>query len=493
MMAVSLYTSRIVLNTLGASDFGLYNVVGGIVTLFAFINATMATSTQRFLNFEKGTNNVLKLQKIFGTSLYIHTIIATAVFIFAETFGLWFLNAKLNIPGDRMVAANWVFQFSVLTFVASITTVPYYAAIIANEKMSAFAYISILEVVLKLVIVYCLQLFLFDKLILYAILMFAVTFIIRMIYKGYSKKQFAECQSKMTRDKELFKMMMSFSSWTVLSSLSIVLKNQGISIILNLFFGTVVNAAQGIAVQINNTVSGFAANFTQAVNPQIVKRYAAGETDSMTKLMLYSSKFAFFLILLISLPIIIETDAILKLWLKNVPEFTIIFVRLVLILSLVESFSSPLATAQGATGKVKTYHLTLSSLGLLNLPVSFALLHFGFQPYYTLLVSIVISSIIGIARVLFLRKSIGLSLRLFGRDVFLRAALVLLISLPIPLYLHSYMSRSLSHSFLICFVTGVMVILSVYFFGVRKDERLAFVRGIKNKLNRKATKNSLVS
>lgn len=486
-MGVSLYTARIVLQTLGVSDYGLYSVVGGVVTLFAFLSGTMASSTQRFLNFEQGKADSAGLKKVFSTSLYIHILIALVVFLFAQTFGLWFLNNRLNIPSGRVMAANWVFQFSIFSFVFTIINAPYNAAIIANERMTAFAYISGVDVVLKLLIVFLLQYFLLDKLILYAFLVFCVTLVIRIVVRTYSRKNFEECRVGVSRDDVYFKKMIGFSGWTMLSGVSIVLRNQGIAVVLNLFFGTIVNAAQGIAMQISNVVATFAKNFTQAVNPQIVKQYASGDLDGMKKLLIVSTKMSFFLILLISLPIYIEAPFILKFWLGEVPDYTVTFVRLVLIQALVESYANPVATAQSATGKVKNYHLVLSTVGLLNLPVSYWLLSIGFEPQTTVVVAIGLSALISVIRILFLRKSIGFSIWDFFAGVVARSAAVICLAIPLPSYLYFSLTESFLNFIIIVACACLTVLSSIYLAGLTNKERVFINNVLFKKLIRKVS------
>lgn len=487
-MGVSLYTARVVLQTLGVSDYGLNTVVGGVVTMFSFLSGTMSSATQRFLNFEQGTNNESSLQKVFSTSLYIHYLIAIVVFVLAETAGLWFLNTKLNIPEGREVAANWVYQFSILSFVMTIINVPYNAAIIANERMTAFAYISVVDVVLKLLIVYLLQLFFIDKLILYGFLTFCVTFVVRTTVKYYSRKHFAECRVGVAKDDTYFKKMLGFSGWTMLSSVSIVLRNQGIAVVLNMFFGTIVNAAQGISNQINTVVTTFARNFTQAVNPQIVKQYAAGDLKGMKKLLVTSTKMSFFLILLISLPIFIEAPYLLKLWLGEVPEHAVIFVRLVMVKALIESYANPVATAQSATGKVKNYHLSLSIIGLLNLPISYWMLANGFEPESTVEVAIYLSAIISIVRVMFLRKSIGFKFSDFFMGVLVPSAIVIVLAVPLPGYLYFNLEHNTINFVIKVLCTIITVLLAIYLVGLSKQERTflntIFTKKIFGKLKR---------
>lgn len=479
---VSLYTSRIVLDALGASDFGLYSVVGGVVLLLGFLNTTMVTATQRFLNFEKGADDPARLRRVFGTSLLIHMLMAAVILLAAETAGLWLLNTQLNIEAGRTGAANWVYQCAILAFLVTTVTAPYNAAIVANERMTAFAYVSLLDVALRLAAASLLQVVGTDKLEAYALLMLAASGTVAVVYMLYARRQFPECRTGPGKDPALFREMLSFSGWTVTSNLSVILRTQGIAIILNVFFGTLVNAALGIAMQVNMALRSFSANFTQALNPQIVKSYAAGELERMRSLVLTGCRLSFFLVLLFSLPALIETETILRLWLTNVPPHTTAFVRLILVQSLVESFASVLAAAQGATGNVKRYHLTLSTIGLMNIPVSYLLLKAGFAPYAVLGVAIVFSAVIGVSRVLFLRKSIGLPMDAFFATVLARCLAVGLLSPVIPLGMHFLMEASLSASLAVCAAACLSVLVAVALVGVSGSERKLLVRMVRGKL-----------
>lgn len=331
MMAISLYTSRIILNTLGVEDYGIYNVVGGVVAMFGFINSSMSSATQRYITFALGKGNFTNLQKVFSTTLQIHVLIAVIILILGETIGLWFMNEKMQIPTNRMDAAFWVLQCSILSTIVMIISVPYNADIIAHEKMSAFAYISILEAVLKLAIVYILLIGSFDKLILYAFLLLAVQILIRFCYSLYCNKHFKETKYKHVWDKTLFKEMTEFAGWSIFGNLSGVLFGQGLNMLLNVFFGPVVNAARAIALQVQCAIQQFVNSFQMALNPQITKTYARGELEEMHKLMFRSARFSFYLLFFLSLPVLFETNFILTIWLKTVPENTVIFLRIMIV------------------------------------------------------------------------------------------------------------------------------------------------------------------
>lgn len=485
-LVVSLYTSRVVLNTLGVDDYGVYSVVGGIVVILGFLNGAMASATQRYLNFELGKNDFQRLQKVFSTSLIIHVLVAVAVLIIAETIGLWYLNTFMNIAENRMTAANWVYQFSVAAFLVNILSVPYNATIIAHEKMSAFAYISIFEVFLRLVIVYLLVLSPFDKLIFYAFLIFLVGVIIRIIYGIYCKRHFAECTVKWVNvDKPLMKDMMSFSSWVIIGNLSFIVHTQGIALVLNAFFGVVLNAASGIANQVNGAVQSFISNFLTAMNPQIVKTYASEEYNEMHKLLIRGCQLAFYMAAFFVIPLAIEAPIILKVWLKIVPDYTIIFVRLVLLITLLNSFSGILATAKGATGNIKKYQITLTSIGIAHLPLAIIAFYLGYPPQSAMYIYLTLIIIMQVVRIWFVCRSIGLGLSRFYREVVLRCLLVLILSAPIPILLHNIFISSFATAFGNCVIACCCVSVSALYCGFNRKDRKRIQQIIMTKLSLK--------
>ena len=381
-MVVSLYTSRVVLNTLGVEDYGIQNVVGGFVTMFSIISSSLSSSVSRFLTFELGKGDINRLKRVFSTSMIIHIGLVIIVVIAAETIGIWFVNHKMVIPPERMCAANWVFQASVATFCFGLLSTPYNASIISHEHMGAFAYIGILEVCLKLGII----LFVahspwnFDRLIVYSLLLLAVSISIRYAYWMYCRKHFEECRIQLSYDKQYFKEMGAFAGWNFIGCTAGLLKDQGINILLNLFYGPIVNAARGIAVIVSNSVSGFANNFMTALNPQITKSYAAGEKDYTMSLVERGSRFSFYVIFIFALPLCLETEFILNLWLKEYPNHTINFVRLILILSLSDILSNTLINLQSATGKIRDYQIVVGGTLMLNFPLSYFALKMNLPP-----------------------------------------------------------------------------------------------------------------
>lgn len=376
-MLVALYTSRIVLNTLGVTDFGIYNVVGGVVSMFGFLNGLLSTTIQRYMTFELGKGNLNTFNKVFNISQIILGLLSLLIIILAETVGLWFLYNKLVIPVDRMEAALWVFQASIASTVIMLMSVPYNAVIIAHEKMSVFAYISIIEVCLKLGMVFFLFLFDMDKLVLYSFLMFIVQISIRMIYGVYCSRHFSGTRFRLLIDKSLIKEMLSFTGWNLFGNIAFLMYTQGVNILLNMFFGPLVNAARAVAVQAQGAISQFSTNFQMALNPQITKSYAIRDYSYMHKLINRSSKFTFLLLLFISLPIMIETHMVLFLWLGDVPAYSVAFLRIMIVTVIIDAVANPLMVAASATGDVKKYQSLIGGLLLLMLPISYIVLKLG--------------------------------------------------------------------------------------------------------------------
>lgn len=470
-MGVSLYTSRIVLNSLGVEDFGIYNVVGGVVMMFSFLNSSMSSATQRFLSFEMGRQDYAQLKKVFSMSVNIHAIIALTIFLLAETIGLWFLNAKLVIPAERMEAANWVYQFSIFSFMLTVMNVPYNATIIAHERMKVYAYVSIVEVILKLSVVFALVLLGFDKLKLYAVLVFVASVVIWIIYKTYCKRNFTETVYKFFWEKSLYKTLMNYAGWNLFGNLAGVAMGQGVNILLNLFFGPVVNAARGIASQVNGAITGFVTNFQMAMNPQIVKSYAAQDIKYMHQIIFQGAKYSFFLLLLLSLPILLETKTILKLWLKIVPEYTVIFTRLVIINVLIDCISGPLMTAAQASGKIKIYQSVVGGLLLLILPLSYLFLKLGFPPQVTLYVSICISIIALFVRLWILQPLIQIPIIKFINEVIINAMIVTVLAITLPLIIRFEMHYGLLRVIIVSISSVICTVVSIYVFGINPQEK----------------------
>ena len=485
LMGISLYTSRVVLNQLGVDDYGIYNVVGGIIVVLSFLNGAMAGATQRFMNVEMGRRDMQALRRVFSTSIHIHIMVSAVVLILAETVGLWFLTTQMNIPLGRMYAAQWVYQLSVASAIVGIVSIPFNAAIIAHEKMSAFAYISIFEGTMKLLIAFSLMIANVDKLILYATLIFIVGIINRIIYGIYCSRHFEECKNTSWNiDRPMMRQMLSFSGWTIFGNFGYILHTQGIAIVINLFFNVAVNAAQGIANQINGIVTQFVGNFLTALNPQVVKTYAAGELDNMHNLIIRGCKIAFCLLAFFVIPLVLETPTILSVWLGVVPEYAVLFVRLVLIISLCNSFSGLLATAKGATGDIKSYQITLTIIGAFHVPLAWLAFELGCGPEYSMYIYLFIVIILQIIRVWFVCNSLHLSKKRFFVEVVIRCWGILLMSLILPIILHYNLSISLLSTIFTCFTSMACVVISTLFIALTRHERNMLLSFILKKMKR---------
>ncbi len=485
-MAVSLYTSRVVLNVIGIEDYGVYTVVGGVVSLFSFFNSAMSSATQRFLAFDIGKNDYVNLKKTFNATLNIHIGIGLFITLLAETIGLWFVNNKLNVPVERMDAIYWVYQFSILTFLVGVVQVPYNALIIARERMSIYAVMSIVEVILKLLIVYLLLVFDADKLKLYAVLVFLVAFSIASFYRMYCHRHFGESKYQFHYDREMYKTLISYSGWNLFGNLAAVAKGQGTNIVLNLFFGPLINAAYGITMQVQGAVTVFVKNFQLAFNPQIIKTYAAGNKDKSLQLIFQSARFSFFLMLIIILPVIFSIEDILYLWLKNVPEYTSLFVVLCLINVLIDSISGPLMVGAQATGNIKWYQIVIGTLLLLNLPISYLFLEYNGKAEQVFLVSIIISLVAFIFRIFFLKRLIGLSIFDFIEKVVFKIIVVLIPVISFYCYYGKYLIFDQSWSNLLFNVSVyiLLIFLSILLLGINRNER-GLLRNVYNKIIKK--------
>lgn len=474
IMAISFYTSRVVLNALGESDYGTFNVVGGIVVILSFLNSAMMGATQRYMNFEFGTGDDNKLHTVFCTSLRIHFWIAALIFILAETLGLWFLNRYMNIAPETMIAANVVYQCSVISFLITVLTVPHNAAIIAHEKMGVFAYISIGEALLKLGSALLLLVIPSDKLIGYAIFMLITSSVPRFLMYWYARRNFKECSYSVYKpSKELTKEMLSFSGWSVIGSLGYIFHTQGMAIIINLFFGTTVNAAQAISTQVNTLVRSFSDSFLQALKPQIVQTYAAGEFKQMHALIFRGCRLAVFLTAFFAIPILIECKGLLVLWLKTLPEYTVEFVRIVILIALIDACTPVLSTAQSATGHIKVYQITLTIIGLFHLPIAALFFCLGYSPISAFMIYLLLTFVMQIVRIIFVCKSITLRKRIFLKEIVLRSGLVLILAFLPPAIIRFFTPESIFSSVIVLTVSIITNLLFIGSIGLTKSERKA--------------------
>lgn len=469
-MGVGLYTSRVVLNVLGVVDFGIYNVVGGIIIMFSFLNNALTGATQRFLTFELGKNNISGFKNVFSLSISSHVIISLIIILLSETIGVWFLNQKMNISDEKINAANCVFQLSILAFIINIIRTPYNAAIIAHERMSFYAGVSVIEVFLKLVIVSLLNFINYDKLILYSFLTAAIGIVISFIYYYYCRVNFKECRYNYHWNKKLFIKLTSFSIWSMFGNLSIILTTHGVNILMNIFFGVVVNSAMGIANQVSSLVYQFVGNFQIAFNPQITKYYANNEFDNLFLLVFRTSKLSFFLLFLITMPLLLDTDTLLIIWLKIPPENSIQFTRLMILSLLIETISGPLWMIVQSTGKIKKYQLIISSILSLNIIISYIFFYLGYNVIFSLYIKIIVSILLLIARLFLLFKMINFPSVKFFYEVLVPLITVTVISVPLPFFI-SYFTDGITGLFYISLSSIISCILSIYFVGINKNEK----------------------
>ena len=485
MMAVSLFTSRITLAALGITDYGIYNVVGGMVAMFSILSGSLSVTIGRFITIEVGKGNKERLKTIFSTSVSIQIIMSLIICIIAELAGIWFLNHKMIIPADRLFAAHWVLQLSILTFVVNLISVPYNAVIIAHEKMSAFAYISILEVVLKLIIVYLLYISPIDKLIVYAILLACVAIVIRFVYGNYCKRHFEESHYKFCFNKELLREMFGFIGWAFWGNGVVILKDQGTNILLNLFCGPAVNAARGVAMQVNSAVYSFVQNFMMAVNPQITKSYSTGNLTDMHKLIIRSAKFGFFILLILLMPICANINYILSLWLVEVPAHTANFIVLVLLYSLLDCYGNPLITGVLAEGDIKRYEIALTVIYFINFVASYIFLKMGMQPETVFILNIIFKVLVVIALLWHSRLKYSFPIGLFLRKCVLRNITIFFIS-ACAIYFLPVSGCNNFKDFIVGTLTILIICIGlVYFIGITKTEAACIKNIITSKLHLK--------
>ena len=471
IMAVTLFTSRVVLNTLGVVDFGIYNVVGGVVAMMGILNGAMAVSTQRYLTFELGRGDIVRVKQVFSVCLTIFFLLSVFVIILAETVGLWFLHNKMIIPPERMTAANLVYQYSILACVLSLVVNPFNATIIAHERMNVYAYVSILEVSLKLAVVYLLLVIPADRLSAYGLLILISQAIIAFIYVIYCWHHFTETHYRFYWERPMFVELVSYSGWNLFGSLSSLVKGQGLNILLNMFFNPAVNAARGIAYQINSAITQFFTNFYTAVRPQITKYYAQGDIENMLKLVFRSSKFSFYLIMLISMPIVIEAPYIIKLWLGQLPEYVVPFTRLIIVISAIDAMATPLMTAAHATGHIRLYQFSVGTMTILNLPISYVFLKFGGQPLIVFYVSLCISTFCLFMRLWIVRRLMDFPVKRYIIQVFGSCVFICVVAMIIPLAAHLLLAESFVNVVIVCLACVLSTIVTIYGLGLTKHER----------------------
>ena len=488
-MVVSLFTSRVILNTLGVEDFGIYNVVGGIVAMFTIISGSLTSAISRFLTFELGKGDKEKLKTIFSTSVNIQLGLSAIIILIGEIVGIWFLNNHMNIPAERMMAANYILQCSLGIFVLNLLSVPYNASIIAHEKMGAFAYISILDIILKLAVAYAIMLSPFDRLISYGVLLLSESIFIRLIYGLYSKRNFEECTYHLIYDKAVLKKMVSFAGWNFLGVTAGTLNTQGVNILMNVYFGVAVNAARGIAVQASAAISQFVQSFTTAVNPQITKSYAAGDMTYMHTLVCQSSKFSAYLFLLMAIPLSVETPEIFEIWLKNPPEYAVLFFRLSLLGTLMDSvLTNSLMTAIFATGDIKKYQVYVTICGGTVFPLTWLAYLMGASPDSTYIIYFIIYCVVLYVRLHVIQQKVHLQIKEYARRVLVKFIPVAVLSYLVPISIAYLMPASFGRILITTIVSVVITCAIIYSIGLTIGERNMVMSKVKKITNKYLSK-----
>lgn len=475
VLGVSLYTSRIVIGTLGITDYGIYNVVAGTVTMIAFLNSAMATGTQRFLSFELGKDQPSESRRIFSTAMLIHLGVAAVVFILAETLGVWIVNHVLTIPEDRMDAANWILQCAIVGLMVNIIQVPYIAVIISRERMNVYAYMSFVDVGSKLAIVFMLGIGGFDTLKLYGTLLAASGILVAFLYALYCRKSFHECRFTSEISWTKIREMTSFVGWNLSAHVASVLSNQGVNMLLNMHFGPAINAARGVAMQASGTIQGFVGNVQAASAPQIVKTYAAGEIEQEKKLIVFACKITFFLLFLMALPVFLEARTVLELWLKTPPPEASLFLKLILIDALICTSANPMFHAIMATGRIKNYQIICSSVVVGGVLIAWLLLASGFSAHVVFYVAILVSVFLLWRRLVFLKQEIGFSFKVYRKVLLVPALKIMAVSAVIPVWIHLSMSESISRFLWVAIAAFTITPLAILWLGLQKNE-IAFLK-----------------
>lgn len=471
IMAVSLYTSRVILNVLGIEDFGIYNVVGGVVAMISFLNSTLSSTCQRYFSYEIGRNNNEAVAVLFRLNLTVYMYFILIVLLLAETIGLWFVNTCLVIPQERILAMNWTYQFSILTFIVSSLSIPYNALIISHEQMSVYAYISIIEVLLKLGIVFLLGLGDADRLILYAILLFFSTSCITLFYYIFCRRKYPESHYSYLWESDKIREVASYSGWHLIGAISVIIRNQGVNVLLNSFFNPVVNGARAIAFQVSVAVDSLTNSFFVAVKPQIYKLYGANELKQMYILLSRSSKICFFLVAILAYPILVNMEFVLDLWLKQIPDYAVLFTQLVLINAVIDSINGPSIAAALASGRIKFFEIITGGLMILNLPISYLLLFLGYGPEVTMIVSISLSLITIVVRSFIVQKLIGYKVIDYMLDVVLPLSIVGLLAFVMVFFIGKCIPNVVLHFFITSFVAFLLLSVLTFFIALTSAER----------------------
>ena len=484
MMLIGLYTSRVILNVLGVEDYGIYNVVGGVVSMFSLLTAAMSSSISRFLTVELGRGDIDRLRSVFSTSLNVQLIMSAIIILATEIVGVWFLNNKLSILPERMDAANWVLQCSIITFVMGLIISPFNASIVSHERMKIFAYIGIWDALMKLIIVFTLYISPFDKLKSYSVLLLIVTILTTLIYFFYCRYNFEECRYRKKIDIKLIKQISSYAGWGIVGDGAWILNTQGVNILINIFFGVTLNAARGIANIVDNVIQGFVRNFMTALNPQIIKSYSICDYNYMHQLVVMGAKYSYYLMLFFIVPLCLEAEIVFKLWLGNVPEYAIIFSQLTLIASLIMTLGNTLTTAVSATGNIKTFEIVVGFSYLLIFPLTWVAFILGLPAIYSYIINIVIFYMIVFFKIIIVTRMIKMSCIEYMLKVILKTHSVTVLSAIIPLIICLVQSDSIIRLLEVSFLSTCSTLLSVWFVGMNKMERSYAFDYVKNKMKK---------
>lgn len=480
IMLVTLYTSRVVLNSLGVEDYGVYNAVGGVVSLFAVLSGAMSNAISRFITYGIGKGDSGKLNEIFCTSVNVQIILSIIVLILGETLGVWFLNSQMNIPIDRITAANWVLQCTLLAFVVNLVSVPYNACIIAYEHMKAYAYISVFDAILKLGVAFLLIISPGDKLIAYSILLVAASLGVRILYGLYCRRHFSECVYRLKFNSGLFREMAGFAGWNFFGNATSILNLQGVNILINIYFGVIANSARGISSQVESAVNQLVVTFSTAVNPQITKSYAQDDRERMFYLICKGAKFSYFLLLIFAIPLIFEADALLKLWLVNVPENSALFMRLSIVGLLVTVLGNSGYTACLATGNIRNYSIIITLVGSLNFILTWLFYRMGASVQVTYYVYIAVYAVILFIRLFLMKGLLDFPIKMFFTDVLARIIIPSVTAMIVPLILCHMTEPSLWRMFMVCILSVIWTVLCVYVFGFTHGEKNVISKKLKS-------------
>ncbi len=489
VMSVTIFSSRIILQGLGASDYGIYNVIGGVVSMMVFLNSALSASTSRFLMYDLGIGNVEQLKKTFSASLNLHISVAIIVFVICETAGVWFLYNKMEIPDDRMTAAFWVLQFSIVSMAINYTQVPYNAALVSHENMSIYAFVGLYEAFSKLGIAYLIFIAPIDKLIFYGILLLLNTVAIQLFYRFYTKRKYEECRFRLIKDKALYKKLLSYSVWDLFGGVAGVSQGQGVNVLLNVFFGPLVNAARGISFQIQSAVKMFINNFLTAVRPQVVKSFAEKNYSRMYGLTFKAIKFSLLIMMALVLPIIFETDFVLNLWLGNTyPKETSLFAKIILVSALFDVIEVGQNMAFHAIGRIRVGNVVCGTIMILSLPISYLLLKLGFPSYVPFIIVIITNLINEVLTLLIMKSYVFFSIK----DLLIKTYIPVIGAFTITILMPYLICKNYEASIL-RFVVNVMAIelilvLTSWFIVTTREEKI-FIKSFVNKHIKKNANN----